>query len=90
MCCDRAILCCDIVSQTGKILCRERGFLGRYKVGQGKGKLCRDKASLCCDRVGQNTENFCRDRGLKVSTEQATIESSVAHDRAGHAKAMHT
>ena len=38
LCCDRAILCRDIVDQSRKILCRDR-------VGQVKGKLCHYRAS---------------------------------------------
>ena len=72
LCCDRAILCCNIVGQAGEIFGRGRGFLGRHRIGQGKGKLCRDRASLCCDRVGQSRENFCCDRGF------------LGRDKAGH------
>ena len=45
LCCDKAILCRDIVGQSGRIFCRD-------KVGQGTEKLCRDKAILCRGRVG--------------------------------------
>ena len=61
---------------------RDRGFLGRDRVGQGKGKVCRDRASLFRDKA-----NLCYDIEFSVATELATIESSIAHDRAEHVKA---
>ena len=52
LCCDRAILCRDIVGQVGTIFCLDSVFFCHDKVGLGKEKLCRDKAILCRDRVG--------------------------------------
>ena len=42
---------CDIVGQAGKILCRDRVFLCRDRVSQGKEELCHDRVFLCCDKV---------------------------------------
>ena len=39
LCCDRAILCRDIVDQAEKKFCRDGGFLGYYRVGQDTGAL---------------------------------------------------
>ena len=57
-----------------EVICRERIFLCRDRVGQGKEELCRDRAILCRDRVGQGRENFGHDK------------ESLGHDRAGHDK----
>ena len=62
--------------------CRDKGFLGCDRVGQGKGKVCCDIANLC-----RNKANLCYDGELSVATELATTESSVTRDKVEHVKA---
>ena len=47
----QGILGCDIVSQAGKILCRDRIFLCRDRVGQGNEELCCNRVFLCREKV---------------------------------------
>ena len=41
LCCNREILCRDIVGQVGKSFYRDRVFLGRDRVGQARSFLSR-------------------------------------------------
>ena len=41
LCHDIAILCCNIVSQVGKVFYHNRGLLGRDRVGQARSFLSR-------------------------------------------------
>ena len=45
---------------------------------------------LCRDRVGNGGEALCCDRIFYVATKLTTTESSVAHDRARHARLART
>ena len=47
----QGILGCDIVGQAEKIFYRDRVFLCRGRVCQGKEELCCNKVFLCCDKV---------------------------------------
>ena len=47
----QGILGYDIVGQAEKIFYRDRVFLCRGRVCQGKEELCCEKVFLCCDKV---------------------------------------
>ena len=98
LCRDRAIQCCNIVSQAGTIFCRYIGFLGREKFSKARiffvatkcfyvatecGEvLCGDRAILCRDIVGHAEKIFYRD-GVFFCRTELTRQGVFCCDRVG-------